>query len=485
MINHRSHRGFSLIELMIALAVSAVVMAGVVGAALAQQKAFYGSERTRLAQSSARAAQLFLEDKLRLAGFGMDPAMAFDFQLYTPANYPSLPCPPEAGGCARDAVDNSDELVFYERNPNYWVPNALTGKPVGHAWRICSGPSQAPDYGHAVTSSDVQVDANPGDTFLAGQILAAVCPNGRYYAYMTVASDWTVPATDPGGCGSARSRIPLVAAAATNPLRRQDLAASPWGDTPQYFNSSVSALASSPTAASCFASGEARLFQIDRYRFHVRPVAVGTWPDGKTKYDPYLVLDMGVDTNGDGTIDANDELVVAEGVEIMQVAYVLANPALPTPTVGATPGTPIKLQPGLPGSTATADELTTIQLPPALPLTFAYAPSLAAVDNPYAAWSWYSYSLTPPIPANYPRMTDSQANIRAVEVALVVRSPEPDLQSRANLILDGSFRLFNLDVVPAWITANAFPSLQDGYQRVQVQSTVLVPNMTARGMAFF
>ncbi len=483
MINHRSHRGFSLVELMIALAISAVVMAGVVGAAIAQQKAFYGSERTRLAQSSGRAAQLFIEDKLRVAGFGMDPAMAFDFQFYTPGNYASFPCPAESGACARDAVDNNDELVFYERNASYWVPNNLPDKPVGRAWRICGGATSS-DNGTAITSSDVQIDANEGDTFLAGQVLAAVCPSGRYYTYFTVSSNVTIPAGG-SGCAGAKSKLPLVTASSTNPFRRQDLAVSPVGDTPQYFNGSISGFAATPTASSCFQSGSARLFQIDRYRLHVRPVAVGTWPDGKTKYDPYLMLDMGVDTNQDGAIDASDELVIAEGVELMQVAYVMASSALPSPTVGTDEGTAIVVSPGLPGSTTTANEITTVKLPPTLPLTFAYAPSLTQVDNPYAAWSWYSYSLTQPLPANYPRMTDHQANIRAVEVALVVRSPEPDLQSRANLILDGSFRLFNLNVVPAWITSNAFPSLQDGYQRVQVQGTVLVPNMTTRGMAFF
>jgi type IV pilus assembly protein PilW len=478
MSNLRFHRGYTLVELMIALGVSAVVIAGVVGAALAQQRAFYGTERARAAQASGRAAQLFLEEKVRVAGFGMDPALAFDFQFYTPANYPSLPCPAEAAGCPRDAVNNNDELVFYERNPNYWVPADPAGAPVGHAWRVCGGPTST-DNANAITSGGVDIAANAGDSFKAGQILTAVCPNGRYYVYLTVASNKTFTAA---GCQT----LPLAVADATNPFKRQDLAVGPGSETPAYFNSSVSSLSSPPTASSCFRTGQARLFQVDRYRFHIRPVAVGSWPLGKTKYDPYLMLDMGVDTNGDGAIDLNDELVVAEGVEIMQVAYVMANSALPTPTVGTSSGTAIKFQPGLPGSTSTANEITTVKLPPTLPLTFAYAPSLMPIDNPYAVWSWYPYSTTPPLPANHPRMTDSLGNIRLVQIALVVRSPEPDAGKVTNLVLDDTYRLFNLNVVPSWISANAFPSASvDGYQRVQVQSTVLVPNMTARGMPYF
>lgn len=472
MANRTRPRGFTLLELMIALAVSSVVIAGVVGAALAQQRAYYGAQRMRAAQSSARTALLFIEEKVRLAGFGMDPALAFDFGVYAP---PAGTCPAEANGCARDSVSDNDELVFYARNPNYWVPNDIVGNPVGRAWLISN-----------VSSTSMTITAHGGEVFPAGQIVAAVCPGGRYYAYMTVAA--TTPA---GGAPAAAGplQLPLAASDRTNPFRRQDLAVAPGSDPATYFNASVSAFASPPTPSACFTSG-ARLFQIDRYRFHVRPVVVGGFPGGKIKYDPYLVLDMGVDTNFDGVIDASDELVIAEGVEIMQVAYSMANLALPTPTVGLNPGTVIALTPGLPGSTTIPDEITLtaklgVQVPASLPLSFQYAPTLQPADNAYAATSWYSYTLTQPLPTTYPRQTDSQANIRRVRVGLVVRSPEPDTRAPTTVPLDANFRLYNLSTVPAWISANAYPGVQDGYERVQVEASVLVPNMTDRGMIFF
>ena len=459
----RSH-GFTLVELMIAVGASAFVIAGVVGAVLSQQRAYFSGQRMRAAQSSARAALLYVEDRLKVAGFGMDPALAFDFGFYTPS---AALCPAEANGCARDATANSDELVFYSRNPSYWVSRDGTGNPVGHAWTITG-----------ITSSTVSVVANPGDTFLAGQILAAVCPGGQYYAYMTVGAN--TPAT-----GSSAT-IPLAAVDTSTPFKRQDLAAGPGSDPPQYFNNAVSGIAAPVTASACFQSGNARLFQIDRYRFHIRPVAVGGFPGGKTKYDPYLVLDMGVDTNQDGAIDAADELVIAEGVELMQVAYIMANPTLTTPVIGVTPGTAITFTPGVPGTTNVADEITTTPAAPALPLTFSFAPNLIPSSNAYAASSWYSYSLTPPLPANHPRQTDSQANIRAVRVALVVRSPEPDTGAASTpIVLDSTFGLYNLNAIPAWIANNAYPSARDGYQRIQVEASVLVPNMTSRGMIYF
>jgi type IV pilus assembly protein PilW len=455
-------RGFTLVELLIALGATAFVIAGVVGAVVSQQRAYFAGQHMRAAQSSSRAALLYIEDRLKVAGFGMDPALAFDFGFYT-----SGPCPAEASGCARDAVNNVDELVFYSRNPSYWVPNTTAGNPVGHAWSI-----------GGVTSTDVTVSATQGDTFLAGQILAAVCPGGQYYAYMTVGTNTIAAATG-------ALTIPLSAVDTSTPFKRQDLAAGPGSDPPQYLNSAVSAFASPAVASACFQAGQARLFQIDRYRFHIRPVEVGGFAGGKTKYDPYLVLDMGVDRNQDGIIDASDELVLAEGVELMQVAYIMANPALPTPTVGITPGTAITFTTGVPGSLTASDEITRTPAAPTLPLSFPFAPSLIPSSNAYAASSWYSYSLTPPLPANHPRQTDSQANIRAVRVALVVRSPEPDPGGTTPITLDSAFKLYNLDVVPTWISSNAYPSAQDGYQRIQVEASVLVPNMTTRGMIYF
>ncbi len=474
MADRSRHRGFTLVEMLVALAASAVVLTVVIGAALAQQRAFFGSEKIRAAQSSARAAQLFLEEKLRLAGFGVEPALAFDFQFYTPDHYPSFPCPAEAGGCPRDATDNNDELVFYERNPNYWVPNNLTDRPAGKAWRV-----------QGLGDAKITVDVNQGDVFPAGQILAVVCPGGRYYTYVTVSQ--TTPAAAAAGFGGPGAQeVPLLPSDPLNPFRRQDiLGGATASDPPSYFDQAGNLLAA-PTPSACVSTGQARLFQIDRYRFHVRPVVVGSFADGKTKYDPYLVLDMGVDTNGDGDVDGADEMVIAEGVELFQVAYVLANPALPTPAAGASPGVAITFTPGMPGSTDVADEITTVELPPPVPFGFAFAPRLNQADNPYAATSWYSYSQTPPLPSNHPRMTNAQGNIRAVQVAMVVRSPEPTIPPSQDSLLGAGFRLLNLDTVPAWIRDNASPGVEwDGYQRVQVQSGVLVPNMASRGLMFF
>jgi type IV pilus assembly protein PilW len=410
-------RGVTLIELLVALAVSAVVLVGVVSVGRAQQKAYYDGARIRAAQQSARNALLFLEQKVSQAGYGMAPSLAFDFDRTTG------PCPTElaTGGtppCARDRLDDSDELVFYARNPAYWVDpsSAGTNEPVGHAWRITN-----------LAGSTLTVNARPGQVFYAGQVLQLVCSGAFQYVYVTVSTK--APAPSSGGS----TPITLKAASATDPFSRQDAATD-----------------------ACFTAGTARAFQIDRYRIHVRPVDVGSGLK-----DPYLVLDQGIDIAGStaGVVDESDEQLIAEGIESMQVAYVLANGT----EVGTTAGTGVTFTPGFPGD-ATANTLTTLVFPGATPV---------GNETIYSPTSWYRYFMGPPADPN--RRTNHQANIRAVRISIVARSPTPDRTVPSN----PPILKYNQNAVPAWITSG------DGYQRVSFETTIPVPNMLTQGMVFF
>ena len=159
------------------MAVSAVVLAGIVGVVTAQQKAYQDGQRQRAAQSAARAGLTFMEQALVLAGYGLDAPLTFDFDRY------SGPCPTEMGSCPRDAVNNSDEIVFYNRNPRYWVPSDNTADPRGNAWRVVSADIMG-----------VTIAARKGDQFILGQILQVVCQGGARYSYATVSGTTPVSA---------------------------------------------------------------------------------------------------------------------------------------------------------------------------------------------------------------------------------------------------------------------------------------------------
>ena len=420
----RTLRGFTLIELLIAAAVSSIVISGVFMAVSAQQRAYYDGHRQRAAQAASRDALLSLERIVSLAGYGMDGPLAFDF---TSAITSAL-CPTQMAGCPRDSIDNPDELIVLSRDPAYWTPAAFTTQPQGHAWLIT-----------ALDTNTVTVTARAGDQFLMGQILQAVCRGGGIYAYFTVST--TTPAIAAGG----PLTIQLATAADTDPFRQQG-----WATNAAY-----------STLNSCFVNGQARLFLVHRYRFHIRPVPAGNG------IVPYLMLDPGVDTDLSGSLDANDETVLAEGIESFQVAYVMNNTALALR--GMTPGSVIGFVPAMTAAaTQSANDITTLVFPGT---ATGAPPTNASVYDPS---SFYSHSVGPP--AATARLSDHQANIVAVRIGIVARSsdPEPD-QSAGEL----PQLLFNMNGQPSWISAT------EKYARTRIEVTIPVRNTYVRGMNDF
>lgn len=422
-MTNRHHRpsGFTLVEALVAMVIAAIVVTGVVAAANTQTQAGAVGARQRMAQVAGRSALLYMEQRIALAGFGIDPVFAFDFTRAV------TPCPTELDPCTRDSRTNSDELFFYARNPAYWIPaDTNLVDPAGAAWRIVS-----------TTATSVTIAARAGDTFRLGQVVLEVCRGGSFYTYGTVAAN--VPTLAAPG-NQLLSLKPVVVA---DPFLRQDLSLPP------------------ATGASCFGGGTARLFLVDRYRFHVRPVV--TSGGGLV---PYLMLDTGTDQDLDGDIDGDDELVIAEGVENLQVGYLFANPALPTQVAGVTGATTFTSAAA--GMTTVANQITTTLFPGASPATG---------QSVYSASSFYGISFGPPVPA--PRLTDHQANIRAIRISLVTRSPGTDQSSPGDTFLP-----LNMTSQPAWITGRQSGG-RDGYQRALLESTVQVPNMLSGGLIYY
>ena len=437
----RPSRGFTLIELLVTAAVSAIVVAAVYGAVSAQQRAYYDGNRQRASQTAARDALLALERIVSIAGYGMDAPLAIDLDRYA-GN-----CPAQMGACTRDATDNADELVVLARDPNYWTPASLTGEPAGHAWRI---PTPAQNGGAPVlTDSSVTVNARPGDRFAAGQILQAVCQAGGVFAYFTVAST-TASVTSAGTLS-----IPLRTIGSTDysdPFRQQN-----WATQTLY-----------SAMNSCFNSGQARVFLVERYRFHVRPVpSPVTGAVAAAQYTPYLVLDPGKDANFDGNIDAGDETVLAEGIETFQVAYVMNNPALALR--GLSPGTAITFVPAaVSAATQSASRITTLLFPG----TADSQPPLG--DTVYSASSFYPYSVGPPPDSQ--RNTDHQANVVAIRIGIVARSPDPEPAGAGG---DPPQLLYNMNAQPTWID----PAVR--FARTRVETTIPLRNAYVRGMNDF
>ena len=302
----RRQRGFSLIELMVALGISVVVIAGSLMLLNAQRKAFQGGAGDRALQEAGRVALEELSANLRMAGYGVDPGMAFDFgQARSPQQQAPLPegvVGVQFGGfeCAnpvtcRDQIGSPDEVVFHYRDPLFG--QLLTGHDA--TTLVLRGPLNRP--------------------LEKGQILQVVCYSGdQAWAYVTV--DARVEAT------------------LTNDTRVTLSTGLNAGDLSPIFPRQNALLANT-----CFAD-VSRVFAIDRYRYFIQTYDAGgnnvAW--GTAGARPYLMLDRGlVDAAGTKKVS-----MVAPDVEDLQFAYVYTLAAPGTQMRGATVGTQLTNAPG-------------------------------------------------------------------------------------------------------------------------------------------
>ena len=300
----RPARGYTLVELLVALLVASIVMVGALTLLTSQQRSFQSGSGDRALQEAGRVALERLTSDLRLAGYGMDPGMAFDFgAAASPMDrailQPGVSTVPFGGfQCAnpvtcRDHVDQPDELVFNSRDPNFGKLVVTAPNPPSASQLVLQGPLNTP--------------------LLAGQILQVVCYSGNlYWAYVTVGKQ--VDATT-----SATVTVPLLAATGGG--------------------SDFGAQNSFLTSDGCFA-GEVRAFKIDRHRYFIETYAPdgALVPWGTAGARPYLMLDQGLrDATG-----AAIHSVVAQDVEDLQVAYVFPLAPAGTQVRGATLGTQLQ-----------------------------------------------------------------------------------------------------------------------------------------------
>jgi type IV pilus assembly protein PilW len=186
----------------------------------------------------------------------------------------------------------------------------------------------------------------------------------------------------------------------------------------------------------CFTAGAAVVAKVDRYRYYVQSydeagnkVAIGT-PGSR----PYLMLDQGLkDQNGNDIL-----LPVAADVEDLQLSYLY-------PPAAAGGGARLV---GARQGTSAADE--------AFPITVGVAPPAMAAPSDSAA-----------------RTTGNPANIQGVQVSVVVRTPEPDVEKTQA----------SWTVIPAAGNRPDLVGIQ-GFRRGLFETTVTVRNMQAADFTY-
>jgi type IV pilus assembly protein PilW len=108
----RRRRGFTLIELIVGLAVAAVVLAAIAAAIIAMNGVFQANGVTKTTVESGRASLAYLERTLPKAGYGIPPEFAFDFNLIAGVAQKDNELGP-AGAFV------TDDLAYRYRDPTY------------------------------------------------------------------------------------------------------------------------------------------------------------------------------------------------------------------------------------------------------------------------------------------------------------------------------------------------------------------------------
>lgn len=199
-----SRRGFTLAELLVGLAVTSIVMTAVVAIFIGVQRSYQAETEVKLMTENGRGALMFLERVLPMAGYGIDPRVAFDVGT------------PTSGG--RDNVDVqgvtfnpntpamtgttvfTDDLAFRYRDPAYL-----------RAGRINTG------------ATTITLDTAAGVAIPVGKLLMVGCRGGIEYQ-MTRVSVAVVPADTSVTVTAAGS--PFITSSAT--CLQATGSASPW-----------------------------------------------------------------------------------------------------------------------------------------------------------------------------------------------------------------------------------------------------------------
>lgn len=422
-----ARRGFTLVELLITLVIVSVVMALVSMTLIAQQRAFYANDRLRDAQSQGRTALTYLERDLMLAGYGIEPALALDFYVTGKsgsrcASVGAVPASPAASAnwptalantvCNRDNVNRPDELVVHYRDPSYWGQDT-SAAPIGHAWGTTGGST---NIDRTAGANRIKLNLRPTDVIAAGRVLQFVCSGGQNSAYLTVKT-----AATNTGAGVAATWVAFEAAEAGNPFRQEF------------------------PANACFEVSSTRAFVVQTRHYYVEAdLASGV---------PYLFLDEAYDRDGSGAVDASDRVVIAEGIEDLQVAYDVRSATTET-RLGRTAGALIAFC-GISAIAAgtCAGGLRLINF------------STAGAAN-LSTWTYLPFSSQSP-----ERLSPDAANVRTIMVGLVARSlvRVPDKAGTA---------------APALFNRNANLPAAGGFDRTVLVGSAQPVNLLNRGLPF-
>jgi len=185
-IGRKSERGFTLIELMTAVTIMVVCVGMIAQVLIKQSQASSSQSLQRDLEENGRLALLEIARNVRLAGYGITPLAAFDFDRYACAT-PGTATTCNGGTGRRDRTDGPDELVLSYRDPSFSrVITSVTSSQVTFATPLkvavpANSVIELVGSGAKVTYLLVSAAAAVGDTKITFTTLPTATPSAGYY----------------------------------------------------------------------------------------------------------------------------------------------------------------------------------------------------------------------------------------------------------------------------------------------------------------
>jgi prepilin-type N-terminal cleavage/methylation domain-containing protein len=167
-------RGFTLIEVLLSVAILSAVIAGISGLLIKQTQASAVQASQRDLEESGRLALQELGRAVRMAGYGIDPTVAFDFARF---GCTTPDAPTTCNTLGRDRNDAPDELVVAWRDPTF--SRRVTSMSGAGPWTLV-------------------LDAPLTATLQSGRIIQLLCDgaqNASYFALQAAADPVAVGVT--------------------------------------------------------------------------------------------------------------------------------------------------------------------------------------------------------------------------------------------------------------------------------------------------
>ncbi len=169
---HKSNKGFTLVETLIALGVGSIMIASIYQLFHSQQKSFLVQDQIVEMQQNTRAGIYFMTKELRSAGFDPDGTELFgfvtDFEAPNDIFDVDIDYSTERTRVAFTLDDNADgvidindnELIAYQYNPSENTIMRYSVQPPPNDWAIVATNIEALDIVYLDRNGNVTVDPN-------------------------------------------------------------------------------------------------------------------------------------------------------------------------------------------------------------------------------------------------------------------------------------------------------------------------------------